>query len=143
MEKENPAITEYMLQLMRETGPWTRFLSIIGFITVGIMLLVGLVMVLGLSFLPRGTGGPAMAFMGIFYMASSLLYLFPSLYLFKYASAVKRLRESGQSAVEDALLYQKSFWKFVGIVTIIAMIFAVLGVIAAIALPVFLAVRGM
>jgi magnesium-transporting ATPase (P-type) len=143
LELERPVVTEYMLQKMRETGPWTRLISVMGFIGMGFMVLMGLMVMLGSSFIPQGEGAPPIALMGIFYILLSLVYLFPLLYLFRYSSAVKRLRENSQQAMEDALSYQKSFWKFVGILTIIGLIFAILGMIAAILIPVFLATKGM
>jgi len=139
---QNSTVTENMLQSLRETKPWTRFMSVLGFIGVGIMTLVGLVFILGMSFLPQQAGGPPMAIMGIIYILGSVLYFVPSLYLFKYASAIGRLRDGSQEALEDALLYQKSFWKFIGILTLVMLVIVLLGIIAAIALPIFLAVRA-
>jgi len=65
-----------------------------------------------------------------------LLYLIPAYFLFKYSSAIgSLLRGGGVSALESALGYQKSFWKFSGVMTLIGLILAVLGIAAAILLP--------
>jgi hypothetical protein len=40
-----------------------------------------------------------------------------------------------ESELEAALSYQKSFWKFAGILCLIGIIFAVVGIVAAIAIP--------
>jgi ABC-type sugar transport system permease subunit len=67
-----------------------------------------------------------------------ILYFFPSLFLFKFASSIGRLLDGGGATeMEEALSNQKSFWKFVGILVIIAIILGVLGVVAAIIISIF------
>ena len=47
-----------------------------------------------------------------------------------------------ESEMESALSYQKSFWKFVGILGIIMIAFAILGVIAAIVIQIIVGIQG-
>jgi type IV secretory pathway VirB6-like protein len=65
--------------------------------------------------------------------------LVPSIWLSKYSSAITRFL-SGGGAIElgNAIAFQKSFWKFVGITTVVFIVIAVLGIIAAIFIPRFL-----
>ena len=51
-----------------------------------------------------------------------LLYIFPSLFLFRYASGIaSMLKEDAVRGMESALAAQKSFWRFVGILTVIVL----------------------
>jgi len=129
-------VTNQMISYLRSTKPWTKFLSVLGFIMVAFSVLIGLVFMIGRNLFPQLNGAPTFI-VGIMYMLFSLIYLFPSIYLFKYSSSISRFLNTGREIdMESALSHQKSFWKFVGIVSLIAIIIAVLGIIAAIVIPV-------
>lgn len=136
-------ITSQMVDSIRSTRPWALFISILGFISVGFMLLAAIaIMVLG-SVLPQEVDGFPAVLMGIMYIIMSFFYLVPSIYLFRYASAISSFLDTmSESEMESALSYQKSFWKFVGILGIIMIVFAILGVIAAIVIPIIVGIHG-
>src|SRR5262249_26292289 len=49
-----------------------------------------------------------------------LLYIAPTVYLWRYARGIQRLLDGGgQGALEEALTNQKSFWKFTGVLALI------------------------
>ena len=132
-----------MIDSMRSTRPWAMFLSIVGFISVGFMVLAALIMMVVGSVLPQEIDGFPAALMGIMYIFMSFFYLVPSIYLFRYSSAIGRFLESmAASEMEAALSYQKSFWKFIGIVAIVMFGFAILGVIAAIVIPLIIGIQS-
>jgi|SRR5215213_964317 len=115
----NVPVTPLMVEHLRATKPWVRLISVIMFISVGLMFLGGLAMM----FIPtpvgmRGVGiGPII---GIFYFIFGGLYLFPAYFLHQYASSIQDfLQGGGDSAMENALGSQKSFWRFVGILTLV------------------------
>ena len=115
----NVPVTPLMVEHLRATKPWVRFISVIMFISVGLMFLGGLFMMFTPS-LPgmRGVGfGPVI---GIIYFLIGGLYLFPAYFLHQYASSIQDLLQGGgDSAMENALGSQKSFWRFVGILTLV------------------------
>ena len=126
-------ITEAMLLSLRKTRPWVRLLSILGMLIALFIVAVGVGVGLAGPFL-AGDKAPA-AFMvgaGVFYIILGLLYLIPSLYLFRYAAAISdalKVQPRGPS-VERALELQKSFWKFVGIFVLLGIVlyFVAIGV---------------
>ena len=82
-------------------------------------------------------------FFGVFYVLMGLLYFFPSLYLFRYASSIGSLLDGGGAReMEKALSNQKSFWKFAGILTLVSFGFAIFGIIAALVIPQFAKIAG-
>ena len=117
----SPAFTGRMTQALRDTKPWVTFLAIIGFIFSGLMVIGGLVFMVVFSVSHFAGGpGPGFAAVGLIYVALGALYLVPACYLFGYGRAIKQFLSSGQAAAaEIALEKQKSFWKFVGILTAI------------------------
>ena len=139
------SLTPLAQQYLDQTRPWVRFMAILIFVSVGLMALVGismlLVAVLG-GFRAMGDGGPGplgsaagFGVMALVYVLLALVYVAPGLYLSRYATAIKRLNANSTAAsLEDALKHQKSFWRFVGILSAIgiavAVVVVVLGIVA-------------
>lgn len=131
-----------LLNPLLDTKLWVRICSIMGFIVTGLMVLMGVFMMVGMSafssMASAGMGGLGAGFgigLGLFYILFSLLSFFPSLFLHKYANAINSAQRSRSAAdIALALRYQKSFWKFVGIVALIYLafmgLFLVIGILA-------------
>jgi hypothetical protein len=128
-------VTGSMVDSMRSTRPWTMFLSVLGFIGAGLFLIIGIVM-LFVGALPRQDAQLANSFMGVMYIILAVLYCFPSLYLYRYSHFTKLFYQNkNEGDLESALSYQKSFWKFFGIISIITVVVTIIGIIAAIMIP--------
>ena len=69
-----------------------------------------------------------------------LFLLFHAQYAKMFISAFLNAGEALELA--KAIAYQKSFWKFVGILTLVSIAVAVLGIVAAIMIPILLSFRG-
>ena len=130
-------VSESALGYLNATRPWVKFLAIVGFVFIGLMILVGLVMTLAMSAASKEAGGLG-AFgpiFGILYIGLAVIYLMPCLFMYRYAKAIAAIPSAGQSALEDALKNQKSFWKFMGVLMAIMLCLYVIGIVAAIAVP--------
>jgi hypothetical protein len=105
--------------ILRATKPWVRFMSILGFILVGFIVIAGFALIaIGMM-----TSDDGALVSGAVYPLLGLLYAFPSLYLFRYASRIGDfLRDGHVEQLNAALTAQKSFWKFVGILTIVMLV---------------------
>ena len=133
------AILNLINDALRGTRPWTRLLSILGFIVTTILIISGLGMMLGRNFLPNSADTPTLILTGAINVAVSIFYLIPSIWLFKYSSAITRfLGGGGANELGNALVYQKSFWKYAGIVILISIILGIFGVLAAVFIPTLL-----
>jgi hypothetical protein len=133
-------VTPAMIESLEKTKPWALILAILGFICVLLMVLGGSINLIGFSQIQQQ--GPKGLFpfvgIGLANILMGLLYLFPSYFLLKYATSIGRLLDGGgQYSMEEALSYQKSFWKFTGIVGVIMIGIALLGIAAAIIIPMF------
>ena len=81
-------ITQNMKDSLRQTRPWVLLIAIIGFLLSGIMILAGLAtMLLGgiADEMIPGLGAIGGVVAGLVYIALSMIYIFPSYFLFKYA----------------------------------------------------------
>ena len=111
------AVSEVVLAALYETRPWAKFLGVLGFVGVGLMVL------LGLGVMVAGFPSKAPGALGLFYMLAAALYVYPSLCLVRYGSAISRLLDvPDQETLAAALMQQKSFWRFMGIATVVVMV---------------------
>ena len=113
------------MELYRQTKPWVRIVSVFLWIGMGLMCLSGLV-VLGLA-----AGGMVRQqhFVLFIYLPLGILYIFPALYLTRYASHLGALmRMQTPETLEKAVEAQKSFWKFVAIamLTVVGIYFVII-----------------
>ena len=125
----NNAVSAAAVQQLQATKPWVRFISVMVFIGAGFMLLAAAGMLIagslaGASMGSRGGSGALTAGMSmgiaVVYGLLSFLYIYPGLKLWKYASAIGALLQSGsESDLVDALNQQRAFWRFTGIVMIV------------------------
>lgn len=119
------SLSNNILGMLKETTNWTYFLSIIGFIGIGLMLLVGIVMsaVMGSmsnEFNPYQSIGFSPAYIGLIYVIMAAFYFFPVLYLFNFSRKMKAaLRTKSNDDLTAAFSNLKSHYKFLGIFTIV------------------------
>jgi hypothetical protein len=127
----NIPVTPLMIEYLQATKPWVRFMSVITFILAGLMILLGLFMIL-MPIAPGMQGFGIGPVIGIAYILMAGLYVAPAVFLYQFASAIGDLMLGGRDvAMEAALGSQKSFWRFVGILSLVLIcIYALLIVIA-------------
>ena len=132
-------ITASMLEAMRGTKPWVLLIGIVLVISAVFMLLgtLGMIAASALGMAGMGPETGALLGVGAMYALMSLIYIMMGIYLFKYSSAIGRLLVSASAVdMEEALDSQRKFWKVAGIITAIMLVMMVIGIIAAIALPI-------
>jgi len=122
-----PGITQAMVESLKKTKPWVRFVSIMGFIAAGLLVLLGIVLVLGAGFISSWAGSeigriPIML-VGCFYGLMGLICIIPSVFLYRYADGIKKaLKGDLTNGIEFALKSQQSFWTFVGVLLLIVLL---------------------
>ncbi len=133
----NQLATPKAIETLRQTRPWVRFISVLGFIGSALMIGIGLLGGLMGTLSPQARAQSAVLFV---YVPLSLLYIFPSLFLWRYADRIHKLQQSQHVAdMESALEAQKSFWRFIGIVA--AIILAIYAVLLVVMVPLMLLVN--
>jgi hypothetical protein len=135
-ESTEVTVSGSMMDSLRSTRPWARFLAILGFVWCGLMVLLGIGFMIFANLFAHQKSGPPLLF-GLVYILMSLLYFFPARYLFKFSSSLGNFLSGNQATdLESALAHQKSFWKFSGVVALIGICLGVLGIAAAIIIPI-------
>ena len=122
-EMGNSGLSQHAMEMLRQTKPWTRFVSIMMFIGAGFMILGGVGMMAVGATMGFGRRSPVPAALGFVYLALGLLYFIPAMFLTRFSNSVGNLmRTNRTSDLELALQGQKSFWKFTGIMVIVMII---------------------
>ena len=106
---------------LNSAAKWGKFLSIVGFVFCGLMLIAGLVIqTLMPSFGSYGYGNPIIKYLGTVYIIFGIILFFPCLYLLKFSNKMlEAIRSSSQESLDNAFINLKSMFKFYGIVTIV------------------------
>ncbi|OQP40869.1 hypothetical protein A4H97_14770 [Niastella yeongjuensis] len=132
-------VDQQSISYLGETARWAKFLSIVGFVVCGIMILFALFFGSIMATIGRissnsdsfssALGVGNYAFSAV-YIIIALLYFFPCLYLFNFSAKMQMaLRNNDQTNLNTAFGNLKSCFKFVGILTIVVLSFYLLGTV--------------
>lgn len=127
-------LNETAKSFIKEIAKWAYFLSIVGYVGVGLLVLVALFfgsVIAGAGAMSGGGMGALGAMGGTFvtvlYLIIALIYFFPIYYLNKFASNAKQaFRTDDTESLTKSFEYLKSHYKFMGIFTIVFISFYVL-----------------
>lgn len=111
---------------LKETAKWGYFLSIIGFVCIGFMVVLALfisTIFSALSGLSRSANSMGFLEMGLIsgvYLAIAVIYFFPVYYLFQFSSKLKKAFTSNDNdLINSSFEYLKSHYKFIGILALV------------------------
>ncbi len=139
MKGEVTQLTELNLNahsrsFLKEIAGWTYFLSIIGFIFVGSLVLIAVSansIYNNMAQFSQESPFDVDLFMTAVYVIVALIYFFPILFLFKFSKRLKSaLKSKEDEELASALEILKSHYKFIGVFTIIVLSLYALAIIA-------------
>ena len=136
-EVKNLEITSDINVHLTEAGKWGSFLSLLGFVFIGLIVMGGFVMSLVFAFMPSSAFGGHSIFpfpmflIGFLYLIIGAVYFFPILYLFRFSSRIKQaLRFKDQEKLSSAFMNLKAHYRFIGIIMIVGLaLYAVMFVV--------------
>ncbi|AEA45393.1 hypothetical protein [Fluviicola taffensis] len=116
LDTDKLKINNSIKQNLLTAGKWARFLAIVGFIFTGLTGVVALIsLVTALS-----TGFAPLIGLAFFYVAMTVVMIFPALYMVRFAGSItKGLNSNKQGEFDYGVENLKSFFKFSGIFTIV------------------------
>lgn len=121
---------------LRQTAKWGKLLAIIGFVMIAFFVVFAFFAgsIMGSAMSGMGNGAVGLlggGFFTMFYLIVALLYFFPMLYLYKFSVKMQDgLRDRNQEAIATSFQNLKSLFKFMGILTVVALGFYALGMLA-------------
>lgn len=126
IESNDLSLTTGAKIFLKESASWTKFISIVGFVFLGLIVLIALFAgsIMGSAFEEAGMPMAGGAFITVIYLLIVVLYFFPIYYLFQFSSKMKAaLQNQSSELLEQAFSNLKSHYKFMGILLIIACAF--------------------
>lgn len=122
---------------LKEIAQWTKFLSIVGFFFVALLMIIGVfagsVYKQLFDELSRQSGVNMGLLISALYLVFAIVYFFPILFLFKFAKHLKiALQTKENTDLENSFEKLKSHYKFIGVLTIITLSLYALALVAGI-----------
>ena len=123
---------ETLIDLDR-TRKWTMFLAILGFIAIGVLLIVGIFTGIFLSIFNKGN--TATSYPGwlvcVIIISASVINFFPMLYIYRFSRFISGVAKShDKEELRKAFKSLRSYFTYVGIVIILALVVYVITFLA-------------
>lgn len=125
---EAVVLTPRALEMLRRTRPWVAFIGTV-LAVIGVLVTAGSVVTAVVLVVQQQ---PAQGIAFLLYVIVGLIYLYPGIYLRRYARGIRDLVNLRASEhLEAAMAAQKDFWRLVGVLmAIILGLYAVIIVLA-------------
>jgi hypothetical protein len=119
---------------LTETAKWGKFLAIVGYVGMGLLVIVAFFMMFGLSAISKIPGGFYPVAMGLIYVVLAGIYYIPITYLYRFSVRIKEgIANEDENKATNAFQDLKSLFKFMGIFTLV--ILSVYALVLIIAIP--------
>jgi hypothetical protein len=139
-ELEQLTITSTAKGFLKETAKWCKFLSVLGFVGLGLLFLSSFFISSVYSNMPQAAAMPFNLgiVMTVVYILIIAIYIFPLYYLYQFSLKLKKaLLSKDEKILADAFEMLKSHYKFIGVFTIIMLsiyiLAGILGIIGVLA----------
>jgi MFS family permease len=132
LENRKIEIGQETMNKLNTTRKWTMFLAIIGFIFLGLFIVIGVIAGTFLSAFNSGKAdlGIPESLMFVIFLVLAVIYFFPVLFLFRFskhtAHAVQTL---DKQELHKAFRNLKSYFVYIGVLIIIVLLFYVVALI--------------
>lgn len=123
IKNRNFLLSNTAIETLQKTSPWTKFISIIGLIFGGLMIVAAFYFLVS-----KNLSSYSGSTMCITYLIFGFVCLRINLLLFNYSSEIKEINYNG--SLENAFKMQHKFWKYNGILVIIYFSFLVIALLA-------------
>ncbi|TKG97158.1 hypothetical protein EYV94_01655 [Puteibacter caeruleilacunae] len=131
----NLTINDYIKWNHYKAAKWAKFLSIVGFVFVGIILIMAFFISSFMGNMPQMQEQPLPmgALLQVIYLVIAIIYFTPNLFLFLYATkTIKALKYDSQTSYEEGANNLRRMFTTIGVFTIIMLALYAIGIIAAI-----------
>ena len=114
-------LTDQAKKYLLEASKWANFIAIVGFIAIGLLIIMSFSIGSIMANLPEGSlGGLSPKFFSFFYLIAAGIYFIPVFFLFQFGQKTKQaLLEDDHNLLTFGLKKLRSHYKFVGILFII------------------------
>lgn len=114
-------LSEQGKKYLLEASKWANFIAIVGFIAIGLLIIMSFSIGTILASLPEGSlGGLPPKFFSFFYLIMAGIYFIPVFFLFQFGQKTKQaILEEDHNLMTFGFKKLRSHYKFIGILFII------------------------
>ncbi|MEL4455449.1 DUF5362 family protein [Lutimonas vermicola] len=114
-------LSEQAKKYLLEASKWANFIAIVGFIAIGLLIIMSFSIGTILANLPEGSlGGLSPKFFSFFYLIAAGVYFIPVFFLFQFGQKTKQaLMQDDHNLLTFGLKKLRSHYKFIGILFIV------------------------
>lgn len=114
-------LSDQAKKYLLETSKWANFIAIVGFIAIGLLIIMSFSIGTIMASLPEGSlGGLSPKFFSFFYLIAAGIYFIPVFFLFQFAQKTKQaLMQDDHNLLTFGLKKLKSHYRFIGILFIV------------------------
>jgi hypothetical protein len=139
---ENLNLNETAVFYLSIIRKWTKFISVVMFIGIGLMLIAGIFMGFIMSMVGSMAAQAQMplpgSFFTVIYIIMAVIYFFPVLYLYRFSEYLGNALLTGSTEeLTNSLRYLKNHYNYIGVLLIISLALMVLVIIGAILAGIF------
>lgn len=145
--KNELILTDVSISMIAEIAKWAKFLAIIGFVGIGLMVVlsfsIGTIFSL-LNEFQQASPFPFPGFLfGFIYFIIAIIYFFPVLYLYRFSIHAKEaLKITDNGLLEKALINLKAHYRYIGIVMIVVLAIYALALVIGIFVGIVAGIMG-
>ena len=134
IETSDLHITSESLGYLSVSAKWAKFLSIIGFIFVGLIVIIAFFAGSIISSMANLYGAYVIDGMGmtitIIYLVIAVIYFFPPFFCYRFAvNLQKAIAAKDTPKLTESLKNLRNFWQYIGILTVIGLCLLVIGIV--------------
>ncbi len=117
-------LSDQAKKYLLEASKWANFIAIVGFIAIGLLIIMSFSIGTILANLPEGSlGGLSPRFFSFFYLIAAGIYFIPVFFLFQFGQKTKQaLMQDDHNLLTFGLKKLRSHYKFIGILFIVFII---------------------
>ncbi|MDA3906360.1 MAG: hypothetical protein PF484_09820 [Bacteroidales bacterium] len=122
------SLNKTSINWLYDAARWSRFIAILGFIMIGFLVFVGIIMGPVLSVLNEDMDissdrfGLSSGIIAAIYIMIAVLYFFPIYYLFQFSQGIiKAYKTNNEDILNTSFRFLKSHYKFIGIMLIVVL----------------------
>ena len=139
---ENLNLNETAISFLHMIRRWTKIISIIMFVMIGLMILLGILISIIMKTITASELSTPMPFpagtMAVMYVIMAGIYFFPVYYLYRFSQHLEvALYSRSEEELTTALMFLKNHYTFVGVLMIIGIVMMILAFIIAVFAGIF------
>ncbi len=135
-QSTNYLLVDESVNYLNQTRKWTMFLSVLGFVGIGFLILAGFIMMfMGTAMSQQIPSSVPFNFgyLGVIYLVLGAVYFIPIYYLFTFSNKMRNaLYANDMDILTSAFKYLRNYYRFIGVVTIVLISLYILIMIAAV-----------